>query len=185
MKAVNPPSSRSSDTRDSPWQHRLETTGGDSPGRKPPRQSHGRVFPRLVRQLEHAPVHAERHAGIQIVHDLNSLFWIDMLGCHEPAWVISTDRQDGEIGRPELMPHRPEDRAECQYPFYTLPQARTGLFEIFAIQNNRTEHTMEGFAVEVSAESLGRQVTASVVKSIFMVIVVDGLFAMFFASIEY
>ena len=44
---------------------------------------------------------------------------------------------------------------------------------------------MEGFAVEGSAESLGRQVTASVVKSIFMVIVVDGLFAMFFATIEY
>jgi len=44
---------------------------------------------------------------------------------------------------------------------------------------------MEGLAVQGSAESLGRQVTASVVKSIFMVIVVDGLFAMFFASIEY
>jgi phospholipid/cholesterol/gamma-HCH transport system permease protein len=44
---------------------------------------------------------------------------------------------------------------------------------------------MEGLAVKGSAESLGRQVTASVVKSIFMVIVVDGLFAMFFASIEY
>ena len=44
---------------------------------------------------------------------------------------------------------------------------------------------MEGLAVEGSAESLGRQVTASVVKSIFMVIVVDGLFAMFFAAIEY
>jgi phospholipid/cholesterol/gamma-HCH transport system permease protein len=44
---------------------------------------------------------------------------------------------------------------------------------------------MEGLAVQGSAESLGRQVTASVVKSIFMVILVDGLFAMFFASIEY
>jgi len=44
---------------------------------------------------------------------------------------------------------------------------------------------MEGLAVQGSAESLGRQVTASVVKAIFMVIVVDGLFAMFFASIEY
>lgn len=44
---------------------------------------------------------------------------------------------------------------------------------------------MEGLAVQGSAESLGRQVTASVVKSIFMVIVVDGLFAMFFAAIEY
>jgi phospholipid/cholesterol/gamma-HCH transport system permease protein len=43
----------------------------------------------------------------------------------------------------------------------------------------------EGLAVEGSAESLGRQVTASVVKSIFMVIVVDGLFAMFFAAIRY
>lgn len=44
--------------------------------------------------------------------------------------------------------------------------------------------SIEGLAVKGSAESLGRQVTASVVKAIFMVIVVDGLFAMFFASIE-
>ncbi len=44
---------------------------------------------------------------------------------------------------------------------------------------------VEGFAVEGSAESLGRRVTASVVKAIFMVIVVDGLFAIFFASIRY
>jgi phospholipid/cholesterol/gamma-HCH transport system permease protein len=42
----------------------------------------------------------------------------------------------------------------------------------------------EGFAVEGSAESLGRQVTSSVVKGIFMVILVDGLFAMFFAAIK-
>jgi phospholipid/cholesterol/gamma-HCH transport system permease protein len=44
---------------------------------------------------------------------------------------------------------------------------------------------IEGFAVQGSAESLGRHVTSSVVKSIFMVIVIDGLFAMFFAAIEY
>jgi len=44
---------------------------------------------------------------------------------------------------------------------------------------------IEGFAVQGSAESLGRQVTGSVVKSIFMVIFVDGLFAMFFAAIRY
>lgn len=44
---------------------------------------------------------------------------------------------------------------------------------------------VEGLAVQGSAESLGRQVTASVVKSIFMVIVVDGLFTMFFASIRF
>jgi phospholipid/cholesterol/gamma-HCH transport system permease protein len=45
--------------------------------------------------------------------------------------------------------------------------------------------SIEGLAVQGSAESLGRQVTSSVVKSIFMVIVVDGLFAMFFAAIRY
>ena len=45
--------------------------------------------------------------------------------------------------------------------------------------------TIEGLAVKGSAESLGRQVTSSVVKSIFIVIVVDGLFAMFFAAIKY
>ncbi len=44
---------------------------------------------------------------------------------------------------------------------------------------------VEGLAVEGSAESLGRRVTASVVKSIFMVIVVDGLFAVFFAAIRF
>jgi phospholipid/cholesterol/gamma-HCH transport system permease protein len=44
---------------------------------------------------------------------------------------------------------------------------------------------IEGLAVEGSAESLGRQVTSAVVKAIFMVIVVDGLFAMFFAAIRY
>ena len=41
----------------------------------------------------------------------------------------------------------------------------------------------EGLRVQGSAESLGLQTTNSVVKSIFMVIVLDGLFAMFFASI--
>ncbi|MGV2978683.1 ABC transporter permease [Camelimonas sp. ID_303_24] len=45
--------------------------------------------------------------------------------------------------------------------------------------------TQEGLEVQGSAESLGRQVTTSVVKAIFMVIVVDGLFAMFFAAINY
>ncbi len=42
---------------------------------------------------------------------------------------------------------------------------------------------VEGMAVKGSAESLGRQTTASVVESIFLVIVMDGLFAIFFASI--
>jgi phospholipid/cholesterol/gamma-HCH transport system permease protein len=41
----------------------------------------------------------------------------------------------------------------------------------------------EGLQVKGSAESLGLMTTASVVKSIFLVIVLDGLFAIFFASI--
>jgi phospholipid/cholesterol/gamma-HCH transport system permease protein len=41
----------------------------------------------------------------------------------------------------------------------------------------------EGQRVKGSAESLGKQTTTSVVKSIFLVIVLDGLFAVFFASI--
>jgi phospholipid/cholesterol/gamma-HCH transport system permease protein len=45
--------------------------------------------------------------------------------------------------------------------------------------------SIEGMAVEGSAESLGRRVTSSVVKSIFMVIVLDGFFAIFFAAIRY
>jgi len=42
---------------------------------------------------------------------------------------------------------------------------------------------VEGLQVQGSAESLGAKTTDSVVKSIFLVIVVDGLFAVFFASI--
>jgi phospholipid/cholesterol/gamma-HCH transport system permease protein len=42
----------------------------------------------------------------------------------------------------------------------------------------------EGLRVKGSAESLGLQTTTSVVKSIFLVIVLDGVFAMFFASIN-
>ena len=41
----------------------------------------------------------------------------------------------------------------------------------------------EGLRVKGSAESLGKQTTTSVVKSIFLVIVLDGMFAIFFASI--
>jgi phospholipid/cholesterol/gamma-HCH transport system permease protein len=41
----------------------------------------------------------------------------------------------------------------------------------------------EGLRVKGSAESLGFQTTKSVVESIFLVIVLDGLFAIFFASI--
>ena len=42
---------------------------------------------------------------------------------------------------------------------------------------------VEGMTVKGASASLGLQTTASVVESIFLVIVLDGLFAMFFASI--
>jgi phospholipid/cholesterol/gamma-HCH transport system permease protein len=42
---------------------------------------------------------------------------------------------------------------------------------------------VEGMKVKGSAESLGLQTTSSVVQAIFLVIVLDGLFAVFFASI--
>jgi len=44
---------------------------------------------------------------------------------------------------------------------------------------------IEGMKVSGSAESLGKHTTASVVKSIFVVIVVDGLFAIFYGAIDY
>ena len=43
----------------------------------------------------------------------------------------------------------------------------------------------EGMAVRGSAESLGRHTTAAVVKSIFTVVVVDGVFAVFYAAIDF
>lgn len=44
---------------------------------------------------------------------------------------------------------------------------------------------VEGMKVGGSAESLGRHVTSSVVKSIFVVILMDGLFAIFYAAIDF
>ncbi|MBL0936560.1 MAG: MlaE family lipid ABC transporter permease subunit [Rhizobiaceae bacterium] len=45
--------------------------------------------------------------------------------------------------------------------------------------------SVEGMKVGGSAESLGRHVTSSVVKSIFVVIVLDGMFAIFYAAIDF
>jgi phospholipid/cholesterol/gamma-HCH transport system permease protein len=42
---------------------------------------------------------------------------------------------------------------------------------------------VEGLQVKGSAESLGERTTSSVVKSIFLVIVLDGFFAIFFATV--
>lgn len=59
-----------------------------------------------------------------------------------PTQLLAMEREAQEI----WSSHRPEDRANLRYPFYTIPQARTGLFEIFGIQNRRTEHDCEGFS---------------------------------------
>ncbi len=45
--------------------------------------------------------------------------------------------------------------------------------------------SVEGMKVGGSAESLGQHVTASVVKSIFVVILVDALFAIFYSAIDF
>ena len=45
--------------------------------------------------------------------------------------------------------------------------------------------SVEGMKVGGSAESLGQHVTSSVVKSIFVVILVDGVFAVFYAAIDF
>lgn len=45
--------------------------------------------------------------------------------------------------------------------------------------------SVEGMKVGGSAESLGTHVTAAVVKAIFVVIVVDGFFAIFYAAIDF
>jgi phospholipid/cholesterol/gamma-HCH transport system permease protein len=45
--------------------------------------------------------------------------------------------------------------------------------------------TTEGLQVSGSTQSLGRHTTASVVKSIFIVIVIDGIFAIFFEAIGF
>ncbi len=44
---------------------------------------------------------------------------------------------------------------------------------------------VEGLKVGGSAESLGKHVTSSVVRAIFVVILMDGLFAMFYAAIKF
>jgi phospholipid/cholesterol/gamma-HCH transport system permease protein len=43
---------------------------------------------------------------------------------------------------------------------------------------------VRGLETKGSAESLGAQTTAAVVQAIFLVIVLDGIFAVFFAAID-
>ena len=58
-----------------------------------------------------------------------------------PAEIAQREKESAEIWKS----HRPEDRAQLRYPFYTIPQARDGLFEVFGQQNRRTDHDLEDF----------------------------------------
>jgi len=58
-----------------------------------------------------------------------------------PTELLARETEAVEI----WQSHRAEDRADLRYPFYTIPQAREGLFEIFGIQNRRDTHDLEGF----------------------------------------
>jgi len=66
--------------------------------------------------------------------------------------------------------------------FGSSPTLRWTAAEL-AVTQGSGQASAEGLRVKGSAESLGTHTTASVVKSVFLVIVLDGLFAMFFASI--
>ncbi|WP_404405601.1 ABC transporter permease [Pelagibacterium halotolerans] len=79
----------------------------------------------------------------------------------------------------ETFLDRLQDTLTFQSLFVGLIKAPVMAFIIGLVATN------EGFKVRGSAESLGRHTTASVVRAIFLVIVADGLFAIFFAAIGY
>jgi phospholipid/cholesterol/gamma-HCH transport system permease protein len=75
--------------------------------------------------------------------------------------------------------------AELHYPI-AAQRFLSGLFKApFMALAIGVISSMEGFAVQGSAESLGRRVTSAVVKSIFTVILLDGVFAMFYAAVRF
>ena len=75
--------------------------------------------------------------------------------------------------------------AELQYPV-AIERFISGLLKApFMALAIGVIAAMEGFAVQGSAESLGRRVTASVVKSIFTVILLDGIFAIFYGAVRF
>ena len=76
--------------------------------------------------------------------------------------------------------------AELQYPISVAalplrPRSRRRSWRSPSASSPR----WRALRVQGSAESLGRRVTASVVKSIFTVILLDGVFAMFYAAVRF
>ncbi|MDH4412700.1 MAG: MlaE family lipid ABC transporter permease subunit [Rhizobium sp.] len=118
------------------------------------------VFPRLVALTIALPL-------LTIVANFSALY-----GAAVVAWAYSGITFDVFITRlHEAVDYSTLATGMIKAPFMAL------IIGIIA--------AVEGMKVGGSAESLGRHVTASVVKSIFVVILVDGLFAMFYAAIDF
>ncbi len=118
------------------------------------------VFPRLVALVVVLPL-------LSILSDLAAL-----IGAGGVAWFYSNIS-------PEAFIARLHDAVALNTYFAGLIKAPFMAMIIGVLAS------VEGMKVGGSAESLGRRVTASVVKAIFVVIVVDGLFAMFYAAIDF
>ena len=118
------------------------------------------VFPRLVALVVVLPL-------LTIIADLAAL-----IGAAGVAWFYSNIS-------PEAFISRLHDAVALNTYFAGLIKAPFMAMIIGILAS------VEGMKVGGSAESLGRRVTASVVKAIFVVIVVDGLFAMFYAAINF
>ena len=83
-----------------------------------------------------------------------------------------------------LWRHEPRDLCARLKEAISLTHFKVGMIKApFMALAIGVVAAVEGLKVKGSAESLGLQTTTSVVKSIFLVIVLDGLFAIFFASI--
>ncbi|MEF2072753.1 ABC transporter permease [Consotaella sp. CSK11QG-6] len=118
------------------------------------------VFPRLVALTLALPL-------LTILSDLASL-----LGAIGVTWAYSGIPPDAFI-------QRLRDAIDISTVFAGLIKAPFMAIIIGLVASG------EGLKVGGSAESLGLHVTASVVKAIFLVILVDGIFAIFYAAIGY
>ncbi len=79
---------------------------------------------------------------------------------------------------PAMFIGRLHETTELRHFWVGMAKAPVFAFLIAAVS------CLEGFKVEGSAESVGRHTTASVVQSIFLVIVFDALFAIFFMELQ-
>jgi phospholipid/cholesterol/gamma-HCH transport system permease protein len=118
------------------------------------------VFPRLVALTIALPL-------LTVIANFAALF-----GAGVVAWTYSGITPDVFVGRlQEAADISTVIAGMIKAPFMAL------IIGIVA--------SVEGLKVGGSAESLGRRVTAAVVKAIFVVILVDGLFAIFYAAIDF